>query len=349
MGLERDVAVIIPTCDRDDLLRSCLGSLDCQTLRPAKIIVVDNGKRDAIPPFLANLSTTTWVPLLSNRGTAVAFNRGLAACKESQFVLLLNNDAELEKDCLARLVEALEGKPECGMAVPKLLEWSNPDYLDGAGDEFLLGGGAFRVGQGELDRGQHDNVEFVLSACGAAALFRRSLFDDIGYFDEDFFAYREDVDLSLRAQFRKHRCVFVPQARVRHRGSATFGTASHPEIIRLSTRNQIWILIKNYPAPVLLRLAPRLAVFQVLWLGLAIRKKAFLSCLAGYLGVFPLLGKMLGKRRASLSTRLLNDPEILHLLRQSERRILLCHASAHNPRPSQLLAAYFRVFGGAAC
>lgn len=349
MGFERNVAVVIPTYDRDDLLRSCLGSLDCQTLRPSRIVVVDNGKRPSMPAFLGNISSLTWMPLFGNKGTAVAFNQGLAACKESRLVLLLNNDAELEKDCLAHLVAALERKPECGMAVPKLLQWSNPDYLDGAGDEFLLGGGAFRVGQGELDQGQHDQVEFVLSACGAAALFRRSLFDDIGYFDEDFFAYREDVDLSLRAQLRKHRCVFVPEARARHRGSATFGAASHPEIIRLSTRNQIWLLIKNYPAPVLLRLAPRLAVFQILWLGLAIRKKALLSCLSGYLGVFPLLRKMLGKRRACLARRLLGDDEILHLLRQSEKRILLCHVSAHNTHPSQLLAAYFRVFGGVVC
>jgi GT2 family glycosyltransferase len=349
MGLERNVAVIIPTCDRDDLLRSCLASLDCQTLRPSKVVVVDNGNRSSMPPFLGNFSSITWKPLFGNKGTAVAFNQGLAATKESRFVLLLNNDAELEKDCLAHLVEVLESKPECGIAVPKLLQWSNPDYLDGAGDEFLLGGGAFRVGKGELDQGQHDHVEFVLSACGAAALFRRSLFEEIGAFDEDFFAYREDVDLSLRAQLRRHRCVFVPQARARHRGSATFGSASHPEIIRLSTRNQIWLLIKNYPAPVLFRLAPRLAVFQILWLGLAIRKKALRSCLSGYLGVFPLLREMLAKRRACLTRRLLDDDEILDLLRQSEKRILLCHASVYNTRPSRLLTAYFRVFGGAVC
>ena len=150
--------------------------------------------------------------------------------------MLLNNDAELENDSLARLVETLDSDPNYSIAVPKLLQWSDSRFLDGVGDDILLSGGAYRVGHGELDFGQYETPEPVISACAAAALDRRSLFDDIGSFDQDFFAYREDVDLCLRAQLRGHRCIFVPKARVKHRGSATLGTTFYRWIVRLITR-----------------------------------------------------------------------------------------------------------------
>ena len=127
------------------------------------------------------------------------------------------------------------------------------------------------------------NLEIV-SACAAAALYRRSLFQDIGGFDEDFFAYCEDVDLGLRAQLRGHRChtAYVPKARVRHHGSATMGATFHPKIMRLTSRAiACFVILKNYPMAIFFRLMPRLIVFQVLWLIFAIRKRAFLASCMG--------------------------------------------------------------------
>ncbi len=340
------ISVVIPTWDRDDLLQACLAHLRQQTINSFKVVVVDNGKKNSSPhPFSQDgFPQPTWLRLSKNRGTALAFNRGLAESAESKYVLLLNNDVELEPDCMAQLLRALENNPQYSAAVPKLFQWANPKLLDGAGDEVLLGGGAYRVGYGELDVGQYDKMEPVFSACGAAALYRRSFLDSLGGFDEDFFAYRDDVDLSLRAQLRGHRFLYVPQARARHRGSATHGSPFHPAVIRLSTRNQVCMLLKNFSVPVLFRLAPRLIIFQILWAGLALRKRSFLSWCRGMLGALRLLPSMLRKRRAVMDGRLLSNAELLTRLKESEERIRRWQQSPHNQKPSRLLHVYFRVF-----
>jgi GT2 family glycosyltransferase len=339
------VCVIIPTYNRDDLLVSCLDHLKKQSFQSIEIVVVDNSPRDSIPAFLKEFDNLKWIPLFRNQGTAGAFNRGLAECKASPYVMLLNNDVELEIDCLAHLVETLDSDPNYSIAVPKLLLWSDSRFLDGVGDDLLLSAGAYRVGRGQLDFGQYETPEPVFSACATATLYRRSLFDDVGGFDEDFFAYHEDVDLCVRAQLRGHRCIFVPKARGKHRGSATLGTTFHPWIIRLCTRNHVLMILKNYPLFLLFRLAPRLLVFQILWLGLTIRKHVFHAWCKGFIESLFLLPKALAKRRDIQSKRLLSDANLLAKLQESEARIWRWHSSAHNPRPSKMLTLYFRIFG----
>ena len=340
----RSVGVVIPTYDRDDLLESCLEHVARQTLPPARIIIIDNGTRNIMPEFLRKFEPLDWIPLSGNRGTAIAFNLGIGAAKQCEYVFLLNNDVEMEAECLSHLVQALEQDRTYSAAVPKLLRWSDPRYLDGVGDEILLGGGAYRVGNGELDAGQYDESGPVFSACAAAALYRTSLFEDIGCFDEDFFAYREDVDLGLRAQLRGHRCLYVPAARAHHRGGATLGSPFHSETIRLSTRNQILAIIKNYPSSMIWRLAPRLVAFQFFWLGLAIQKRAFVGYCRGVLNAIPLVPSALRKRREIQSKRLVASESVLSIMKASEERIRRWYASPYMVRRPQLLRFYFGIF-----
>jgi GT2 family glycosyltransferase len=344
MGLHscRSIGVVIPTYDRDDLLERCLEHLAFQTFRSFRPIIVDNGTRNSIPSFLGRFDNLEWIPMLSNRGTAVAFNRGIAAAEGCEYVFLLNNDVELEPECLSHLIQALENDHTYSIAVPKLLRWSDPRYLDGVGDEILLGGGAYRIGNGELDVGQYDVPQRVFSACAAAALYRVSLFNDIGGFDEDFFAYREDVDLCLRAQLRRHHCIYVPSARARHHGSATMGKPAHSWIIRMSTRNQILAIVKTYPSSTLLRLLPQLLLFQVLWLGFAAHRDALWGYCLGVADALRALPVTLVKRAAIQSKNLLNGRSFLGLLQESEGHIWRAQKSAHNPQPSRLLGTYFR-------
>lgn len=339
------VSVIIPTCNQEELLQICLEHLESQTFPFIRILIVNGRAPDAASVARPPSRKVTWIDLPRNEGTAAAFNRGLAECRDCDYVFLLNDDTEVEPDCLDLLVKALEANPDFSIAVPKLLQWADPWRLDGAGDEVLLGGGAYRVGRGQLDRGQFDRREPVLSACAAAALYRRSLFDDVGGFDENYFAYREDVDLSLRAFLRGHRCLFIPEARVRHRGSATLGSPFHPKIIRLTTRNQILTIVKNYPLYVLLRALPRLVVFQILWMGFALRKGAFFASCIGLLATIRMLPKSWRERRRIMSHRTASDQEIFERLRESEKRIWRWHSSIRDERPSKLLSAYFRIFG----
>jgi hypothetical protein len=297
-----------------------------------------------MPEFLRSFENLEWIPMSSNRGTAVAFNRGIAAAVGCNYVFLLNNDTELEPQCLFHLVQALETKEDYSVAVPKLLRWSDSRYLDGVGDEILLGGGAYRLGNGELDAGQYDLQQPVFSACAAAALYRMSLFEDIGNFDEDFFAYREDVDLCLRAQLHGHRCIYVPMARVRHHGSATMRTPAHSWIIRLSTRNQGLAVLKTYPASTLLRLLPQLVLFQILWLAFAAHRKALLGYCLGVIDALRALPRTLIKRANIQSRRRLNGQAFLRLLENSEGQIWRAQTSPQNLQPSRLLGIYFRFF-----
>jgi GT2 family glycosyltransferase len=339
------VTVIIPTYNQSKLLQICLQHLESQTFQSFEILIVYNGEQDQTSSVSPATRKVKRIQLPRNEGTAAALNRGLAECRDSPYVFLLNDDTEVEPDCLALLVKSLEDDPASSVAAPKLLQGSNPLLFDGAGDEVLLGGGAYRVGRGQVDEGQFDRREPVLGACAAAALYRRSLFDDIGTFDEDYFAYLEDVDLSLRALLRGHRSLFVPEARVRHRGSATFGSSFHPEIIRLTTRNRILTVIKNYPLPVLLRILPRMIIFQILWMGFAIRQRAFLAWCRGLLGAVPALPKTIGKRNRTMRAKTISNHQLLRKLTESEKRIWRWHSAIRSGRPSRLLAAYFRIFG----
>jgi GT2 family glycosyltransferase len=279
----------------------------------------------------------------ANYGTAGGFNRGIAATK-SKYVLLLNNDVELEADFLRTLVSVLEQDPRCAFAAGKLLSASDHSRLDGAGDALLRGGGAYRLGHGDSDTGQFDRESPILSACGAAALFRRSVLEEIGGFDEDFFAYLDDFDACLRAHLAGYTCRYVPGAVGYHIGSATLGDPLHPKIAEFLTRNQIFLVLKNYPREALLRLLPRIVGFQCLWLALAIRKGAFLPWLRGAASALQALPQTLRKRRAVARISRVDAERFLELLRLSEREIFRWHSARPEAARSTLLNLYFRVF-----
>jgi GT2 family glycosyltransferase len=339
------VSAVIPCLGRPDLTRRCLDSLSRQSLKPQDfdIILVENGGLPSLSPGDSPPSNARRLTLDANYGTAGGFNRGIAA-SSSKYVLLLNNDVELQPDFVATLVAALDKDPRCAFASGKLLSAADPARLDGAGDAMLAGGGAYRLGHGDKDTGQFDAESALLSACGAAVLFRRSALDEIDGFDEDFFVYLDDLDVCVRAHLAGYTGLYVPQAIVFHVGSATLGDPFHPKIAEFLTRNQIWLVLKNYPRGALLRAFPRVLLFQLLWLGLAVRKGAFAAWVRGALGAVQGLPETLRKRESVAKRREIDDAEFLRLLRMSERQIYRWHSSRPADSRSTLLNAYFRVF-----
>jgi GT2 family glycosyltransferase len=339
------VSVVIPCLGRPDLTRRCLDCLSRQSLpaRDFDIVLVENGGLPSLDPGDAPPPNARRLTLDANYGTAGGFNRGIAATK-SKYVLLLNNDVELEPDFLKTLVAVLENGPRCAFASGKLLSAADRSRLDGAGDALLLGGGAYRLGHGDSDAGQFDRQSPILSACGAAVLFRRSVLEEIGGFDEAFFAYLDDLDACLRAHLAGYTGLYVPSAVGYHIGSATLGDPFHPKIARFLTRNQLFLVLKNYPRGALLRLLPRILVFQCLWVTLAIRKGAFLPWLRGAFAALRAVPQTWSKRRAVTATTRIDAERFLDLLRLSEREI----CEWHNARPaaarSTLLNLYFRLF-----
>ncbi len=347
---EKRVAVIIPALHRPDLTAQCLRHLSSQTLPAGQMTVTvvenDAGSGKSLPADEAKKILACdfrQILLDENLGTTGSINRGLAGC-EADYVLLLNNDVELEPAFLAKLLAALEREPAAGFATGKLRSAKERRWLDGAGDALLMGGGAFRLGHLDEDAGQFDQPRAVLAGCGAATLYRRSVLEEAGRLDEDFFAYLDDVDLALRIQWLGHHGLYVPEAVGYHIGSATLGDPLHPRIVRWLTRNQLLLLAKNYPAGLLVRLAPRIAWFQVLWFLFSLRHGSSLAWLRGQFEALLLLPRIIGKRRRIFWGSKLTNQQWLDLLRRSESQVYEWH-STRSGRRSRLLNWYFGLFG----
>ena len=314
------VAVVIPNYNGERLLRACLDSLRAQSFMGFETLIVDNGSTDGSLGILASEFPEVRVLALGeNRGFSAAVNRGIAA-SEAELVALLNNDTEQAPGWLAALVEAADAHPRTGSFASKLVGYQRRNVLDGAGDALRRSGLPYRLGHGEKDRGQYEAGRTVFGACAAAALYRRGMLDDVGSFDEDFFAYCEDADLSFRAQLAGYGCRYVPEAVVYHMGGASGGGKRGEAATRLGTRNGLCLLVKSLPAPLALRLAPFIVAGQLSRLAMTARSPAGLRAnLAGYAGAVRLLPAMLRKRREIQAGRRVPDSYIRDLLRGSFR------------------------------
>lgn len=327
------ISVVVVTWNRRELLRSCLQSLTRQKLeQPFEVIVVDNGSDDgsaemALQEFAANPAFR--LKLIRNRvnvGFCAGNNQGFAA-SDSEFVALLNNDAEAEPDWLGALIRAFDARPEVGMAACKILVYEDPRRIDKAGHLIYPDGQNRGRGSGELDTGQYDRVEEVLWPDGCAAAYRRSMLDQIGGFDEDFFAYADDAELGLRARIAGWNCLYIPTARVRHHRGATLGVRSERRLV-LIERNRVLLAAKLFPWSLLwlnggyylIRMAAGLWAAAThkgevgRFPGISGKIRAALSLLKGDLAALALLPKMLAKRRSVNRIRKLSPREVRTLI-----------------------------------
>ena len=238
------ISVVVVNWNRRDLLRACLASLRAQQGVAFETIVVDNGSSDGSPAVAEEFGATV-IRNAENRGFCAANNQGIAAAR-GEFVALLNNDAEAEPGWLAALVRACSKAPGIGMAASKVLVWEDPGRIDKVGHLIFPDGQNRGRGAGAIDRGQFDREEEVLWPDGCAALYRKSMLDAIGGFDEDFFAYGDDAELGLRARIAGWRCVYAPDAVVRHHRGSTMGKGSAARL-ELIERNRVLLALKLFP------------------------------------------------------------------------------------------------------
>jgi GT2 family glycosyltransferase len=239
------ISVVVVNWNRKELLRACLRSLARQSYADFEVIVVDNGSVDGS----ADIAECEWgARVIRNRenlGFCAANNQGIAA-SHGDFIALLNNDAEAEPGWLAALLEACSRDPDVGMAASKVLVWEDPSRIDKAGHLIFPDGQNRGRGSGALDRGQFDREEEVLWPDGCAAMYRKRMLDQIGGFDEDFFAYGDDAELGLRARIAGWRCMYTPKAVVRHHRGSTLGKQSGRRL-ELIERNRVLLAVKLFP------------------------------------------------------------------------------------------------------
>jgi GT2 family glycosyltransferase len=311
------VSVIIPTWNGAALLPACLDAVRAQTYPRLETIVVDNASTDETAALLCQRYPEVRVLVLpENRGLTGAVNAGIRAAA-GEIIALLNNDAEAEPAWVASLAGALLEHPQAGSAASKMLLYDRRDVLNSAGDTYGLDGLPANRGVWEKDVGQYDAGGEVFGGCGGAVAYRKQMLDEIGLFDEELFMYCEDVDMAWRAQVAGYRCIFVPQARVYHRLSATGGgkIASY-----YTGRNTLWVLAKDYPAGLLRRYWPRVlrAQLRIAWEALrAWRGEAARARLRGQWAGLRGFGRWRAKQAEVYRHRRVSDAELERLLRGS--------------------------------
>jgi len=273
--------VVIPTWNGRELLARALASLRDQRFRDFDVVVVDNGSTDGTPEWVrAEHPEAELVVLGGNRGFAAAVNAGIGQAR-GEFVALLNNDMELDPGWLAELVAALDTHPAAGSAASKLRMLREPGLLDGAGDVVTWYGATWRRGHGEPDRGQYDEPGVIASPCAGAALYRRQALEEVGGFDERFFAYLEDADWGLRAQLAGWPCRWVPTAVAYHLGGATSRHMGDLET-ELIARNTLALVLKSFPAGRIALWSPLIAGYQAWVLGHALGRGSWRAVLRGW-------------------------------------------------------------------
>lgn len=255
------VSIVIINWNGKEYLTRCLASLEAQTYRDFEVIVVDNGSTDSSVTFLRERYPT--VHLICNDrnlGFARANNQGFAVAR-GRYIVILNNDTQAEPRWLEALVNAAERHPEIGSFAPLVLFNDRRDTVDSAGlTVSVLGHGIQNLLGERVER--VGSVREVFGVSGTAALFRQELLRDVGLFDENYFAYYEDVDLAWRARLRGWRALLVPEAVVYHAHSATLGRGS-PFKKRLLTRNRLWTIAKDYQFPAIVFFLPLIAMFEM--------------------------------------------------------------------------------------
>jgi hypothetical protein len=290
--------VAVLSYDGRKLLEVILPSLARQRFSDFEVVVVDNGSSDDTVAWLGeNWPQVQVISLPENLGVTAALNV-CAHAGRGELVALFNNDMELEPDCLGELVAALDAHPEAGWSGAKLRDFEQRELLDGAGDVFTWAATGGRRGHGQRDHGQYDAPGEIFGACGGAALYRRSVLRLVGDFDEDFFAFYEDVDWNLRAQLAGFSCRYVPSAVVYHMGSATIGRGLSDFTRYHLWRNTLWIIAKDIPTGALLRHAPQLILGQLVNLAVAVRDRKLDIWLRVWRDALKGLPRTLRKRRA---------------------------------------------------
>ncbi len=318
VDMKMNVAIIVPNWNGKQLLAECLESLQKQSI-DSQIIVVDNGSTDGSVELLSDKFPSVEVVRLSkNHGFAGGVNAGLRkVLNEVEYVALFNNDAVAEKHWLELLVTAMQTRPQAGIVTGKLMR-NDRKHIDSTGEYVRTNGMPFPRGRDETDHGQYDQAEYVFAASGGASLYRTSMLKKIGLFDEGFFAYFEDVDISFRAQLAGWKVWYEPAAIAYHQIGQTSGrlksfTRYH------SIKNFMLLYLKNMPGKLFWKYWAR-HFLQLVRMKLgSLRHGQFGAFIKGYFVALWLTPKALAERHKIQSRRKVSIEYIDTMLQHKSR------------------------------
>jgi GT2 family glycosyltransferase len=253
------ISVVVLNWNGAQVLEGCLQSLREQTYHPLEIIIVDNAStdhstglvRERFPEYKLIINE-------KNLGFGGGNNVGICA-SQGKYIMMLNNDTRLDPKCVEELKRSIEKDKSYGACASKILLESDPDIIDGVG--ILVCPDGLSFGRGRLEkRDRYDKEEELFFAADCACLYRREMLEDIGLYDEDFFAYADETDMGWRAQLAGWKCTYSPNAVVYHLHSVSSGGRVSSFKAFLVERNRIWVAVKNFPISLIL-----LGQFYTLW------------------------------------------------------------------------------------
>lgn len=240
-----DVTVVIPNYNGIKYMQNCLKSLYEGSYVP-KVVVVDNASSDgSLEEARKEYPQIKTIEFEKNYGFCKAVNVGIKAA-DTELVILLNNDTSVDNYFVEKLKGAIEKRKDAFSVGAKMLSMKEPEKIDDAGDLYCALGWAFALGKGK-EKSAYSEQKEIFAACGGAAIYRKSMIEEIGYFDENHFAYLEDIDIGYRAKIKGYRNYFEPEALVYHAGSAVSGSRYNEFKVRLSSRNSVYLICKNMP------------------------------------------------------------------------------------------------------
>lgn len=266
------VSVVTPNYNGEKFLKAFFDSLnqDCEFI--GELIIVDNGSRDGSKDYIKNYSFNFPVNLIENSenlGFAPAVNQAIRQSKYD-YIFSINNDTEIKKGSIKALIDLITSSEDIFSVQAKMLQYDNKELIDDVGDEYNLLAWTKKTGENHKSS-DYVEVKDIFSSCAGAAMYKKSVLNEIGMFDDNFFAYMEDVDLAIRSRIYGYRNLLCPQAIVYHIGSATSGSRHNDFKVKLAARNNVWVVYKNLPIPL------KILNFIFLFLGFLIKYIFFLK------------------------------------------------------------------------
>lgn len=260
------VSVVTPNYNGEKFLKTFFESLNNDSECIGEVIIVDNGSADNSKEYIKSNTFNFPVILIENTenlGFAPAVNQGILKA-QNEYIFSLNNDTEVKKGSIKALVDLVSSEDNIFSVQAKMLQYNNKELIDDVGDEYNLLAWTKKTGENHHS-GEYTEVKDIFSACAGAAMYKKSLLTEIGMFDDNYFAYMEDVDLALRSRIHGYKNLLCPDAVVYHIGSATSGSRHNDFKVRLAARNNVWTVYKNLPIPL------KIVNFIFLFLGFLIK------------------------------------------------------------------------------
>lgn len=311
-----EISVIVINWNGRRFLQTCLSALRRQTFRDFETIFVDNGSEDGSADFVyANFPEVRMIRLPDNRGFTGA---NIAAWEQSrgELIALLNNDTEADSLWLQEIHEGNQQFPTAGSFACKMLLFDERDVIDNCGFSLSPAGVTVDLGRGEKNGPDWATPRKVFGASGGAAVYRRSMLNDVGFLDDDFFMTYEDVDLGFRSQLHGYACVFLPNAVVYHRYRATM--AKYPARQTFySQRNIEFVYWKNLPFSMMMESLPQRLLYEIGGAAYFFKQGVGYSFVKAKLNALRHFPAMLRKRREITARRKIGVDQLRVLMRHN--------------------------------